>query len=411
LETGSENLPLLDFQKVQPEELPRWCGFDVAAVRQSIKSMTGTYAKESQPDVMCVRKRNRLIGEKIFGAMRTSFKAMTIGVGSSTEFQPVLIGVTTKMTGGMRITGGAVFTLTPGGEKIVAHFFNTWLRYQGGIKRIWNWIEKKWIRVTNRVICNSLAINKIKGTVEKFKPCKNTFLNWKPVYDLVNAGPRHRFTVLSDEGPLIVHNCGYQGGVGAFQTMARGYGVKVSDARAEEIKTEWRNIHPRIKQYWYDIEYAAKDAVMNPGTKTVARHMSYIVKGSFLFCRLPSGRVLTYPYPKLKERETPWGELREQIHYMKVDGLTNKWEETHTYGGSLVENITQAVARDVMADAMTKLSGKGWEVCFSVHDEIVSETVDGSLTDYLRIMAEVPSWAPGLPIAVEGWAGKRYRKG
>lgn len=204
---------------------------------------------------------------------------------------------------------------------------------------------------------------------------------------------------------------GYQGGVGAFQTMARGYGVKVTDERAEEIKAQWREAHPRIRQYWYDIENAAKEAVTHPGSKVSVRSIDYVLKGSFLFCRLPSGRVLTYPYPKLRSRETPWGELREQIHYMKVDGLTNKWEETHTYGGSLVENCTQAVARDVLAHSMTKLSDKGWNICLTIHDEIVSETTDGMLADHTRIMAEIPQWAPGLPIAVEGWQGRRYRKG
>ena len=217
---------------------------------------------------------------------------------------------------------------------------------------------------------------------------------------------------------------GYQGGVGAFQTMARGYGVVVSDTLADEIKTAWREAHPKIVAYWYDLEDAAKQAVTNPGRQFSApyayaevpdsRKCSFLVKGSFLFCKLPSGRVLTYPYPKLKPIPTPWGEDKEQVHYMSVDGKTKKWQETHTYGGKLAENVTQAVSRDILADAMLRVEAHGHPIVMHVHDEIVAEVSDvqpaGLLTVFEEIIARVPQWASGLPIAVEGWKGKRYRK-
>ena len=205
---------------------------------------------------------------------------------------------------------------------------------------------------------------------------------------------------------------GYQGGVGAFQTMARGYGLKITDERANEIKVLWREAHPCIVAFWCDLERAVYDAMTHPQVVVPCRTTSFLVKGSFLFCRLPSGRVLTYPYPTLKMIETPWGEMKEQLHFMKVNGLSNKWEETHTYGGSLAENITQAVARDVLADAMTRVSAHGYDIILSVHDEIVAEMPEQGdwLTDLCTQMAVVPKWATGLPIAVEGWQKKRYQK-
>jgi DNA polymerase len=114
----------------------------------------------------------------------------------------------------------------------------------------------------------------------------------------------------------------------------------------------------------------------------------------------------------MKPREMPWGEEREQIHYMHVNGMTNKWEETHTYGGKLSENITQAVSRDILADAILRCESAGYPVILHVHDEIVSElpTGHGDLARFTQLMAEIPQWATGLPIAVEGWRGKRYRK-
>lgn len=211
---------------------------------------------------------------------------------------------------------------------------------------------------------------------------------------------------------------GYQGGVGAFQTMARGYGVKVSNARADEVKVAWREAHPSVVRFWYALENAAMDAVRRPGLKTWilppnGQRIQYVVKGSFLFCMLPSGRVLTYPYPKLQPTTTPWGEEKEQLHYMSVDGKTRKWGPTHTYGGKLAENVTQAVSRDILAEAICRVEEQGYPVVLHVHDEIVSE-VPLARNCYLDLFSayvqQVPRWATGLPIAVEAWRGFRYRK-
>lgn len=210
---------------------------------------------------------------------------------------------------------------------------------------------------------------------------------------------------------------GYQGGVDAFTKMAQTYGVRVSDDKAGAIKETWRAAHPRIVRYWWDVEAAAINAVTHPGTKFTAgpagRAVAYLVRGSFLFCRLPSGRVLTYPYPKLKPTETKWGDVKDQIHYMTADTAGN-WIGTATYGGKLVENITQAVCRDLLAYSITRCEAAGYPVVLHVHDEIVTEipaTCDPPVTEaILGVMAQTPSWAAGLPVKVEGWRGRRFRK-
>jgi DNA polymerase bacteriophage-type len=243
---------------------------------------------------------------------------------------------------------------------------------------------------------------------------------------LVTAGkiyhrPASDFTKKSPErevGKRCELAFGYQGGVGAwrkFETYATKEYIPFSDEKVQEIKSAWRSAHPMIEKLWYELESAAYDAVSHPGTTVFIRPtqaIKFVVRGSFLFCRLPSGRVLTYPYPKLKAIETPWGEMKEQVHYLHVDGLTNQWEETHTYGGKLAENITQAVARDVLAEALVRLEHHLWSVVLHVHDEIVVEApTDVNYLDAVGIiMARVPIWAEGLPIAVEGWVGRRYRK-
>jgi DNA polymerase len=210
---------------------------------------------------------------------------------------------------------------------------------------------------------------------------------------------------------------GYQGWVGAFQTMARGYGVEISDERAAEIAGAWRRVHPKIRAYWGDLEEAAVDAVRSPGLRCGVGLATFLRDGNFLWLCLPSGRVLCYPYPQifLKTREFDNGSVQEKeaVRYMGEDSVTHKWDWVDTYGGLWAENITQAVARDVLAEAMTRLDGYGAQIVLHVHDEVVIEVSETSILTvpvYNNIVAQSLEWAAGLPIAVAGWRGKRYRK-
>jgi len=219
-------------------------------------------------------------------------------------------------------------------------------------------------------------------------------------------------------GKVAVLALGYGGGVGAFQSMAKGYGLKIADKQAEDIKKSWRENHKATVQYWRDLEGASISAVRNPGQQFAAgagsRRVIYVVKGSFLFCKLPSGRVLTYPYPKLKDKETPWGTVKECLVYKTVSSQTYRFQEVDAYGGLLAENVTQAVSRDILAEALLRLErGQFFETVLHVHDEVLCEA-DESLENPCElmetIMNEKPKWADGLPIQSEAWTGKRYQK-
>lgn len=241
---------------------------------------------------------------------------------------------------------------------------------------------------------------------------------------------------------------GYQGGPRAFAKMAKAYGVRIAQqydgiwgSAAEEfkeqavdawdergrktgmsregwlasevIKLAWRAANWRIAAYWTEVEDAAIAAVRKPGTIVVAGKVKFRQVGSFLFCLLPSGRAICYPYPRLREKETPWGGTRVQVIYKAVDQFTKKWEDKGFYGGLGVENITQAIARDVMAEAMERVENAGYNLVLTVHDEIVTEDAVGfgSMDHFNELMMTMPAWATGFPLSVGGWEGERYRKG
>lgn len=206
--------------------------------------------------------------------------------------------------------------------------------------------------------------------------------------------------------------CGYQGGVGAFQSMAKVYLVKVPDSQADAIKLKWRELNPNIVMYWRLLENAAMNAVLNPGEKIGVGDTSYLTKGSFLWCRLPSSRVICYPYPKIESGETPWGAMKDYVTHMGVDPYTKKWERQKIYGGLLAENVTSAVARDLLSESMLRLEKKSYRIVMHIHDEVVCEVPEqfGSVKEMEGIMREIPTWAKGLPIAAEGWRGKRFQK-
>ncbi len=219
------------------------------------------------------------------------------------------------------------------------------------------------------------------------------------VYDLVDAGPRHRFTVSG----VLVHNCGYGGGVAALKAFGADK-MGLTEEEMQSIVTQWRAASPSIPKLWRDVERAAKMAVQNPGrTFSVGRTASYWKDADALRCRLPSGRVLTY-----------WGARLDNdgsLCFMGQNQTTRKWEKTSTWGGKLVENIVQAVARDCLAVALVRLDEAGYGIVFHVHDEVVIEAPEGwSWKNVAAIMGEPIDWAPGLLLTADGYETKFYRK-
>ena len=205
-------------------------------------------------------------------------------------------------------------------------------------------------------------------------------------------------------GKVAVLALGYQGGVGAFQTMAAAYRVEIPDEMADDIKVKWRKANRNISRFWYALEEAAKNAVLHRGHAFDAGPITFKCHGDFLFAKLPSGRRLAYYKPVIGN---------SGLEFWGTDSrLGGRWAKLTTYGGKLCENVTQAVSRDLLADAMLRVEAAGYPVVMSVHDEVVSEAPIGfgSLEEFERLMCEMPDWATGLPMAVEGFECERYRK-
>lgn len=219
-------------------------------------------------------------------------------------------------------------------------------------------------------------------------------------------------------GKIMELAFGYQGAVGSFHSMAKNYGVTISDAKAKELVDAWRESRPATVALWYDVEEAAMNAVRTPGTTFAVNAgkpnmIRYKKSGSFLLCQLPSGRIMSYPFPKIEEIDTPWGKKKMAITYMYEDTFTKKWTRGPTYGGSLVENDTQGLCRDFMGEALLKARAAKIPLVIHVHDEPVAEVPDNeSYTARMmeNLMNEVPEWAKGFPIDSKGFETLRYRK-
>lgn len=221
---------------------------------------------------------------------------------------------------------------------------------------------------------------------------------------------------LRQRGKVAELALGYQGGVPAMRQMDTG--KLLADLPDEEIKDivdKWRNTNPKIRNLWYSFNDAAIRVIQNGGSLrvrccTFARECDCIRGTTCMTISLPSGRKLYYVEPAVGENR--WG--GPSITYMGVNDK-NKWGRIETYGGKLVENVVQAIARDCLAQAVEHLEAAGLPVVFHIHDEVVIDTAafdtnDAMLDKVVKIMSTPIPWAEGLPLGADGWVGAFFKK-
>ena len=211
-------------------------------------------------------------------------------------------------------------------------------------------------------------------------------------------------------GKVAVLALGYGGAKGAFTSMAKGYGVEMSAKQVEGIVKNYRDANNKIVQWWFDLERGATKAIKHQGKKISVGQTMFRHSRGHLWLKLPSSRLMCFPRSRIESINKPWG-ASEGITYVGENSYTRKLEKLNTYGGKLAENIVQAIARDLLAEAMLRIEAAGYEICGHIHDEIVAIMPEGgSLKEFEILMATNPDWAKGLPLGAEGWVGRRYRK-
>lgn len=211
---------------------------------------------------------------------------------------------------------------------------------------------------------------------------------------------------LRQKGKISELACGYGGSVGALTAMG-ALEMGLTEAELKPLVYAWRDANPNIVGLWYDIEEAALTAIRTR-TKTKHRGLAFSVESGIMFIALPSGRRLAYVQPSIGENQ--WG--NPSINYWGV-GANKKWQVLETYGGKLVENIVQAIARDLLTYALHTLDDAGHKIVMHVHDEaVIDEPYDSgaSVESVCTLMATPPAWAQGLPLDADGYECVFYMK-
>ena len=218
---------------------------------------------------------------------------------------------------------------------------------------------------------------------------------------------------IRSKGKVAELALGYQGALGALKQMG-GEAMGLSDIEMETIVSKWREKSPQIVRLWKSVEAYAIKASRNPHKKYVLEQFKNLVfeyDMLSLTIQLPSGRKLFYNKPRIKKNQ--WG--RDAVQYKGKHQITGKWVHIDSYGGKFTENIVQAIARDLLADAMKRVNGAGYDIVMTVHDEMVVEIESGlsdqdTLVDICRLMAETSEVYRGVPFPAEGYITPFYKK-
>lgn len=215
---------------------------------------------------------------------------------------------------------------------------------------------------------------------------------------------------LRQKGKIAELALGYQGGVGALKTMG-ALKMGVSEEELPDLVDQWRSANPAIVRLWGEVNAAATKAVAKETRVPMRFGIAFSFEGGHLYACLPAGRKLCYLHARIGKNR--FGS--PSLLYDGMDQTTKKWGEMETYGGKLVENLVQAIARDCLAVAMVRLDEAGYPIVFHVHDEVIAEAPDTAenetrLKAMCSLMEEPIPWAPDLPLRADGYVTKYYKK-
>ncbi len=219
-----------------------------------------------------------------------------------------------------------------------------------------------------------------------------------PIEEITKGSP------LRQKGKVAELALGYGGSVGALKAMG-ALDMGLSEEELPPLVAAWRSANPNIVLLWWNVDRVVVKAVREK-TETQTHGIRFSYQSGFLFITLLSGRRLAYVRPRVE----PNAFGNDSVTYMGI-GAMKKWERIESYGPKFVENIVQAISRDILCHAMRRVEDAGYPIVMHVHDEIVVEApLDASVSEVCRLMGETPSWAPGLLLRADGYECPFYRK-
>lgn len=264
-----------------------------------------------------------------------------------------------------------------------------------------------------------------KGKIYEASGAKVRGLSYEEVIEYKARTGNHH--ACRKQGKVLELACGFGGWIGALKAF--GADEFMTEDEMRDCILAWRDASPAIVEFWggqkrgrgyyatpemYGLEGMALSAVMYPGQEFAHRGITYFTRGDVLYCRLVSGRLLTYHAPRVRQHPT-----REGLELSFMGWNTNPkmgpigWVRLTTYGGKLTENVVQATARDILVHAVINGWRAGYKTVLHVYDELVAEVPQGfgSVEEFERIMSTTPAWAADWPVSASGgWRGARYRK-
>jgi hypothetical protein len=360
-----------------------------------------TSSKAEALGAMLAQKLRRILND--IGNMKRRAQTNRYARGSSTALRPACPGVTTQTIERTKTTGAVAFLCTPHGEPTALRSSRTSSGSTGTTNHIWSWIGSTWIGGMSRAICDSLAAQptwQTGGVSERFKRDSVPLKQKMQTYDIAYAGPRNRYMVLTNDGPIIVHNCGYGVGhvklQGFLKTQA---GVEVSLDEAKRIISTYRSASYRIAELWEKSGKALINLMQGYASDIDAVGLIKAVPDKGI--TLPNGLFIQYPNLRSVTKEDGKSELV----------YTSKGLPVRVYGGKVVENFTQAVARCVVAEQALRIA-KRYKVVLTVHDSVAiiapEDEKDEAMAYIIECMSWNPKWAVGLPLSCEAGWGQSY---
>ncbi len=403
LETGREAWSSLGLSPGQMEALKRPSSNATADSRSTPSRATTSLAGRLLAAICALKKRPGASGT---GATTRSCRTSSTERDCSTGSTRRSTDATTQMTPATPTTVAGAYESMQRGRRTRLSFYATFKRYLGGTTRRLSLTGRTSTEATSRATSGSYPARKTCSTSGAYKISSEGSLSLRNVYDITDCGPRHRFMALTDEGPVIVHNChlglGFGAGAETFRVVAKLMGgIVLNEVEAAEAVSAWRGQYRRIVNGWRVCHEALTDVYLGREREIDPWGLTHTCKEGIV---LPSGRIIRYPSLHEEPRER---------------GRGNEWwygqgrHRARIYAGKVDENIVQALARDIITDNMLEFRRRtGLSPSLLVHDELVYVVPDAEaealLAELQSIMRTSPSYWPEIVLWSEGDIGDRY---